>query len=201
MKPFSLLALVALLSTSLNAFAGSQLLDTEKFRNCGNGEIELRKADNGDLAINIKDNDYCTNLRFYDRSSGRTIKTYDIKGSSYTLSKDQRAALSSDCQVGIDLSGRYGADRYYITLGWWCEASHARPSKPASNKSYQLSNNSNCKLMVSGQFSGQLVDDSFCQGARSKNDIISYEVSNKGNCKLMINGNYSNQNVADHFCR
>ena len=107
--------------------------------------------------------------------------------------------IGSDCQVGIDLSSGTGMDRFYVTLGWWCESRNQHVVKKSAN-SYQLSNKGNCKLMIHGEYSNQNVDSRFCQGANDKNDVVSYELSNKGNCKLMINGEYSNQNVEGRFC-
>ena len=177
---------------------------------CG-GAIELHEERNGDINIQIKDSRSCSNIRFYDYATGRTLDSYKIPSNgwdfngSFTLNKDEhRPSLSRNCRLGIDVyGGLWTQDSFNIVLNW-CRANNHRPNnrKKVANGSYsyQLSNKSNCKLMVNGRYSNQNVSDSFCQGARSKRDVVTYEYSRKNNCKLMVNGQYSNQNVSDRFC-
>lgn len=196
MFQFSKLAVAVLMLTSSAAFANSDRLDVKPLRDCG-GSVELREADNGDLAIKLVnlDTSRCDRLVFTDVSSRREIKAYDIRGTSYTLSKSMIESLSDDCRVNFRISGRYRSDSFDIVTR--CR----RAANPSGERSYQLSNAGNCKLMINGQYSNQNVAAVFCQGAQSTRDIINYEVSNRGNCKLMINGQYSNRNVDDAFCR
>ena len=199
MKLMTILGLAAFLF-SFQASADSQYLDSARMYSCG-GAVELRKASNGDLAIKFEDlnTNRCWKLRFYDYSSGRTIQTYDIRGTSYTLSRDQRAHLSSDCKVGFTVSG-YTQENFTITLGWWgCMGGQQPGGGSSSRYSFQYSNAGNCKLLINGVYSNRNVDTEFCSGAHGK-DIVSYAYSNKHNCKRMINGQYSGQNVSDYYC-
>lgn len=185
------------LFASLNVFADSRFLDSKRMSDCG-GRVELRQSENGDLALQFDglNTRRCDTLRFYDVSSGRTLKTYEIQGTSYTLSQTHREALSDDCRVGFTVSGRYAKDDFNVVLNW---CANRRVEHRASRQSYQLSNSGNCKLMENGEYSGRNVADGFCTGARG-NDVVTYELSNKGNCKRMINGNYTGQNVSPYFC-
>lgn len=199
MKLMSILSAMTLF-VAFNASADSQYLDSARMSRCG-GSVELRKADNGDLAIKFEglNTDRCWKLRFYDYTSGRTIKTYDIKGTSYTLSQDQRQHLSSDCKVGFSVSGQT-QDDFTITLGWWsCATGGGQTGGGSSAYSYQWSNSGNCKVLVNGVYANRNASDSFCQGAQGK-EVVSYEYSAKRNCKLMINGQYANKNVDNYFC-
>jgi hypothetical protein len=197
----SAIATLALL-LSANAYAESQYLDSQSMSQCG-GTVELRRADNDDLALKFTglNTSRCDTLRFYDADTGRTLKTYEIHGNSFTLSRSQRAALSNDCRVGFNVSGRHAVDHFEVTLGWWCELNHPTdPMPPTMTQAFQLSNSGNCKLMVNGSYSGRNVSGEYCAGASSRNDIVTYEFSHAGNCKRMINGSYSGQNVAEYMC-
>ncbi len=183
--------------------AESEQLGRPVYLNNCQGKITLNQADNNALSIQLEgvNTSRCSQLTVSDSSSKRVIKSYDIKGTSYTLSKEMLKDLSQDCQVDFRIHSQYGssADRFIVYIPW------CRPSSQSSNsgsglKSYQLSNNGNCKLMLNGNYSGSNVDSSYCSGARG-NDVVSYEWSNKNNCKRMINGDYSNQNVSDKYCR
>ncbi len=197
-------AAAAVLLTTVNVFAGSRFLDRDPLRTCG-GHVELSEAANGDLALkfeNLNTNN-CDTLRFYDVTSGRTLQTYDIRGTSYTLSKSQRSALSSDCRVGFTVSGYRGNDDFNVTLGWWCEVfggGQTGGHNGGSNQSFQLSGAGNCKLLINGVYANRNVSDVFCGPARNRSDVVSYEFSRNNNCKVMINGSYANQNVSDYFC-
>lgn len=194
---FGLLVLLV----SMNSFADSRYLDSRYMSDCG-GTVELRESDNGDLALKFTGLDTwkCDRLRFYDVTSGRTLTTYDINGTSYTLSKSHRSSLSDDCRVGFTVSGSYRRDDFNVVLNW-CSSSRGGGNNGGRYNvySYQLSRAGNCKLLVGGTYSGRNVSDVYCTGA-SGDDVISYEVSNAGNCKRMINGRYSGQNVSDFLC-
>lgn len=197
----SLLVAVAGLNTAL---AGSKFVDDARLGSCSrsSGTIELREADNGSLSIQLRglDSNRCNKLRFYDYYSKRTIKSYSIKGTNYTLSKAQAGELQKDCKLGIEVEGPRGYEAYSINL-WWC--SPAKSYRPAPSRggdySFQWSNNRNCKLMINGEYSNRNVSDRWCQAASGK-DVVSYEWSRKGNCKVMINGQYANRNVSDSYC-
>jgi len=200
MKKKKLMGFVVLFA-SLNAFADSIYLDREPMRDCG-GTVTLRESDNGDLALKFEGlrTDRCNNLRFYDVSSGATLKVYSIQGTSYTLSKEQRESLNSDCRLGFTVSGSFRTDKFHVVLNR-CRVQRPQPLPLPSrnNQSFQLSNKGNCKLLINGTFSNRIVDDKYCTGARG-DDVVSYEFSNNNNCKRMINGQYSNVNVADSYC-
>lgn len=188
------------LATASVGYAESDKLNSRALDRCGGSgsKIELRESDNGDLHVNLIGN-RCSTLRIYDRSNGRNIKTYDIKGSNFTLSNKMLMELGKDCEIGVDLTGPLGGDHYKIVHNG-CLAARASHAAPApSPYSFQLSKNGNCKLMVHGAYANKLVPQSFCQGAVGK-DIVSYEASHNGNCKLMINGVYANRNVGDYYC-
>lgn len=201
MNIFAKLLGVVALFASVQSFADSRIGDIDRMYQCG-GVVILSSAANGDLALKFEGRgNQCNHLRFFDVTSGRTLKSYQIQGSSYTLSKSMRDSLSSDCRVGFTVSGPYARDTFNVVLPWCSSYPQPRPRpQPAHGYSYQLSNAGNCKLMKYGQYANLNVEDAFCAGARSKNDVISYEFSNAGNCKRMINGSYSNVNVAQRFC-
>ncbi len=199
-----LLSTLGLLSclVAFTASAESIYLDSEPMRACG-GSIQLREAGNGDLSIKLNGDQSlaCNTLKFVDVSSGRTIKSYEIKGSSYTLSKSQSESLSDDCKLGIKIGSSYGPvyEQFEIVLGW-CSSRHSQPSYSNSGFSFQKSHAGNCKLMVNGQYQNKNVSDAYCQYAEGS-ETVSYEYSNKGNCKVMIDGKYDNQNVSEAFCQ
>ena len=202
MKLMTILSAMTLF-VAINASADSQYLDSKALYTCG-GSVELRKAANGDLAIKIENlrSSACSVLKFYDVTSGRTIKAYDLNGTSYTLSKAQEASLSSDCRLGFTIGNGFQAyENFNIIMSWWsCYAGGGSTGSGSSSRySYQWSNNGNCKVLVNGVYANRNASDSFCSGIQGK-QVASYEFSNKGNCKLMIDGQYSNQNVSDYFC-
>lgn len=176
--------------------ASSEQLGRPVYLNYCNGRITLNEAPNGDLSVQIEKG-RCNALVVTDHTSGKVIKEYSIQGSSYTLSKNMLSALGSDCRVNFQVHDGRSSDRFFVYIP------SCRPAGGGAvngKKSYQLSGKRNCKLMVNGAYSGQNVDDSYCQGANDQSDVVSYEYSSKRNCKLMINGDYSNKNVDDHFC-
>ncbi|MBL7545968.1 MAG: hypothetical protein JNL11_19270 [Bdellovibrionaceae bacterium] len=207
-----LVSLVSLLAgMAVPALADSQFLDRERLNTCG-GSVELRRADNGDLALQLEriDKSYCPTLRFVDASSGRVIKSYRIEGSSYTLSQSQRAALSSDCSVEFQLLTRNGrvVERKAIVLGWWCSAQRptqpdpiSRPGKRNNPYSYDISANENCKLNINGRYAQENVSKRFCEPLNGRrHSVVSYEWSSSERCKVMIDGRYTNRNVSDYYC-
>lgn len=202
MNLFAKLLGAAALLVSFSASADSQINDVERMYRCG-GVVILSEAANGDLALKFEGRgSQCNQLRFYDVTSGRTLKSYVIQGSSYTLSKTMRDSLSSDCRVGFQVYGPYTSDTFTVNLlnRWNCGWQRPQPQpQPSTGIGFQLSNAGNCKLMRYGQYQNRNVEISFCQTARG-NDIISYEYSNANNCKLMRNGQFSNQLVSQRFC-
>jgi len=165
-----------ILAASFSASADSMYLDSERMYSCG-GSIQLREAYNGDLALVLRGNQ-CSHLRFYDVTSGRTIKEYYVQGTSFTLSNSMLRSLSSDCRLGLTLSGG-GRERFEVVSGW-CRrnlftAPVPRYDYDRHNRSdrydrydrgprvtYEWSSKGNCKKMINGQFSGDLVPKSFC---------------------------------------
>lgn len=196
MLVISLMSMIA-----VSALAESRYLDSERLRGCG-GQVELRQADNGDLALKFEGNlnrGNCQSLRFVDSSSGYVIKTYQFQGSSYTLSQSQKAHLSQDCRVEFQLlnGAGYVVDRKAVVLNW-CAPAYVQ--KQNSIYSYALSGKGNCKLMIGNRLE-KLVSDAFCSPLRGdKNSSVSYQWSNKNNCKVMINGLYSGDNTQDFYC-
>lgn len=187
-----------------NVAESMQLGRPVRLYNCG-GQITLNQADNGDLAVKLEDvnTNTCSRLVVTDHTSGRIIREYDIRGSSYTLSNSMLSDLSDDCQVDFQVShpSGYRSDRF-IVYYTRCVPHASRPNQqaPRGTVGYQLSRNHNCKLMINGAYSGRNVDNTFCEGAHG-DDIVSYEFSRNGNCKRMINGDYSNVNVNRTFCQ
>ncbi|OYZ12821.1 MAG: hypothetical protein B7Y39_18745 [Bdellovibrio sp. 28-41-41] len=197
--------LVSLLSLlAINAFADSQYLDSANLTGCG-GRVELRYAENGDLALKFTDGfsaSRCPNLRFVDASSNKLIKEYDVKGTSYTLSQKMRESLSSDCRLKAQFDNGLYTTQYIVVKLNWC-APQQVAQKPANPYSYELSGKSNCKLMINGNYSNKNVDDSFCAILNGNKDAsVRYEWSNKNNCKIMINDQFQQQMpfAADYFC-
>ncbi len=182
--------------------ASSEQLGRPVYLNYCGGKITLNEAGNGDLSIQLEgvNTNRCGQLTVSDNSSRRTIKSYDIQGTSYTLSKKMLESLSDDCQVNFRIHSSYNSDGFIVYIPW-CRPNSGGGSSHNGIVSYQLSNNDNCKLMINGNYSGKNVGNDYCQGAERKSDIISYEWSQKKNCKLMINGDYANRNVADKYCR
>jgi hypothetical protein len=197
------LSLVTLMSAS--AFGESQLLDAAALRGCG-GKVELREAANGDLALKFMDNGYskfseakCPNLRFVDASSNRTIKEYDVRGSSYTLSNKMRDSLSSDCTLKVQFDNGAYTTQYITVKLTRCSAQ--QPSYPKNPYSYELSGRGNCKLMVNSAYANKNVEDVYCQPARGdKNTSVRYEYSRSGNCKIMLNDRFSEALADGYFC-
>lgn len=194
----ALLTVITLLASSV--FAESQYLDKLNLYKCG-GKVELRKVDNGDLALQFEGqiNRYqCSDLRFVDASSGKVIKSYDFKGSNYTLSENQRDSLSTDCKVKVELYNNYSVqETFEVTLGWLCVVNKIFKTNPYS---YDVSEKGNCKLNVYGKYS-KLVNDAFCAPIKGDKDaVVKYEYSQKGNCKVMVNGQYANKNVDEYYC-
>ncbi len=214
---YSIRGLVAALALTL-AFAGCATAPKESDRQpasseqlgrpvtlsqCG-GHIELRQADNGDLAIKLENvnTQRCPNFRVSDNTSGREIKSYELERSfntkaSYTLSKKMLSSLGTDCRVDFKISGSWNADGFFVYLTNCYDPGSGKKSN--SDLSYELSNSRNCKLMKNGQYTEVNVGDEFCSGAM-KGDRIEYEWSNSGNCKRMKNDQYTNENVGDRFC-
>ncbi len=195
-----LLSLLSLLA--VNAFAESQLLSQPDLIGCG-GKVELRLAENGDLALKFAssqsnyngsqfDTNRCTFLRFVDHSSRSLIKEYAIKGTSYTLSTKMRESLGEDCKLDVLLDN--GAVTTQTILVYIPGCRPAAKVWPKSPYSYQLSGNGNCKLMKDGVFTENLAKDEYCAvlGGQKKVDV-KYEYSNSGNCKIMINGVFQQQ--------
>ncbi|MEQ1877489.1 MAG: hypothetical protein ABL958_12655 [Bdellovibrionia bacterium] len=204
MKLFAKLVGVFALLASFNASADSLFQDGEILHQCG-GVVQLRKSDNGDLAVKLinVNLERCNELTFWDVTSGKQVKTYPIPSntSAFTLSQEMRSSLSGDCALtfavrGGEPNGRWNQDTFNIIpsrLGW-CSPSPVKPK--VSNLSYQLSNNGNCKVMVNGDFSNRFAPSpEFCQNGIYSKSVISYEYSNKGNCKIMVDGKYSNENT------
>jgi hypothetical protein len=195
------LSLVSLFA--VNAFAESALLDADALRSCG-GRVELRYAENGDLALKFTGafNKYkCPNLRFLDASSGRVLKEYDVNGTSYTLSQKMRDSLSADCRLKAQFDNGYYTTQFIVVKLNWCVPVNAQPSYPKSPYSYELSGSNNCKLMKYGQYTNQNVEDFYCAilGGKKKTQVA-YEFSNSGNCKIMINGVFQQHlGFADKF--
>ncbi|MBX9766579.1 MAG: hypothetical protein K2X47_04850 [Bdellovibrionales bacterium] len=194
------LALVIASAVSAGAVADSVVLDRENLYNCG-GTIDLRQAYNGDLSLKINNLDTwaCQTLRVYDYSSGRTLNSYNInsRDASYTLSKAQLSSLSSDCALGLEISGSRRSDRKRVTLPN-CRRGPSYP--PYGRITYEWSNKHNCKKMIDGQFSGELVPDYFCYARPNPIPRVTYEWSNAGNCKKMINGVFSGELVSKLYC-
>lgn len=187
---FFLISLLSLMA--LNAFAESALLDSANLHGCG-GRVELRYAANGDLALKFVDNsysrfnaNYCNGLQFIDASSGRVIKEYDVKGTSYTLSQKMRDSLSSDCRLTANFNNGYRVTQgITVTLNW---CAPVQPSYPRNPYSYELSKQGNCKLMINGVYSNVNVTDGSCNILRGDKSLsVRYEYSRAGHCKIMIN--------------
>ncbi len=198
-------ALSSVLSLFFSVQAFARPIDSETMYSCG-GRIELNLAGNGDLSIQLENMTMwrCNSLRFSDYTSGRVLKSYDVltSTSSFTLSRQQRDSLSSDCRLSVEVWGWFGAERFTIEVPEWCSSSTGKPStgKPSTGYSYQWSASHNCKVMKFGVYTNENTRDIYCQGATTRNDVVTYEFSNKGNCKLMVNGQYTNFNVEDYFC-
>jgi hypothetical protein len=210
---------LSLLLGSISAFAQSNVqLDYPVYLNDCRGSITLNQAADGDLSIQLRnvDTDRCPFLTMNDASSGRLIKTYEIQGTSYTLSKQMLASLSQDCRLNFNVSGSFWSSDNFVVYIPWCvpQGNYGRSEYPHSSEyprssdysrvTYEWSNNGNCKKMVNGSYSGENVSESLCSGVRPRGDYgprISYEWSNKHNCKKMINGAYSGENVSDFYCR
>jgi hypothetical protein len=199
MKSFYSLVGAVVLFASIHASAiTAEIARPVYLRNCGfSAHVELREAQNGAYSLQLVDlNPSCYNLRFFDVSSGRTLKSYPINGTNYTLSKADRESLSEDCALGVSIAGSGVEITYYIQ--------NCRPVRPAMVASgdmgitYELSGNNNCKLMVRGVYKQPNVSVSFCAGAR-KGDVTTFGYTVFGNCKRMING-LTIENVSDYFC-
>lgn len=192
-------ALVIASAISASALANSTVLDRESLSNCG-GTLDLRQSYNGDLSLKINNLDTwaCQTLRIYDFSSGRTLNTYNIPGrdASFTLSKAQISSLSSDCSLGLEISGSRRSDRKRVTLS----GCRPGPSYPSGRITYEWSRKQNCKKMVDGVFSGELVPDYFCYARPNPVPRVTYEWSNNGNCKKMVNGIFSGELVSKLYC-
>jgi hypothetical protein len=217
---FSKVLGVLALLVSTTALSYSSFLDREPLAGCRPSysyqptTVDLRAA-NGTLNLVFRNLDVnkCGTLRVFDASSGRTIRTYDVRSAgsnpSYTISREQMGHLSSDCSLGFTLSGGYYPETRYVTLGW-CAPVYSYPTYPTypsyDRVTYEWSREGNCKKMINGQYSGQNVSDSYC-GYRQPSypsyprSNVTYEWSNKGHCKKMINGQYSGENVAEYNCR
>jgi hypothetical protein len=198
---FSKFLAVALLFVSVSAFAqrSEQLGRPVYLHSCG-GSVTLNEANNGDLSIQLHNvNTYrCPRLEVRDASSGRMIRSYEIQGTSYTLSRQMLSSLNSDCRLNFSIEGGAWREDGFTVYIPWC-SSHGGGW---GRVTYEWSNNGNCKKMIDGQYSGQNVADYYCAGLPGGNhQRITYEWSNAGNCKKMITGQYSGQNVADHYCR
>lgn len=197
--------LSALLLVGISSFADSAYLDSAPMYTCG-GTIQLRESDNGDLNVVFKgfqNRTYCTDLKFVDVSSGRTIKSYKFEGTSYTLSNSQEYSLGTDCRLGVQLTNQYAGtlEKFEIVLGYCKRSSSSHSSQQSSRFSFDISGSGNCKLNIDGQYANKLVDDVYCAPLNGQKKVyVSYEFSNKGNCKIMINGSYSNQNTSDSLC-
>lgn len=199
-----LLSIVTMLSVS--ALAENRYIDSADLHGCG-GRVVLGEAPNGDLSLKFENRpysafnpSYCNGLQFVDVSSGRVIKEYQVKGTSYTLSKSMMSSLSSDCRVAAYFNNGYNVtQRITVSLNWCRPVS--QPSHTRNPYSFQLSGSDNCKLMINGQYSNRNVSDDFCGPLTSRRDVVTYEWSKNDNCKIMINGNYTNQNTADKYCR
>lgn len=202
--------LISLLSfMAVNAVADSYYMDSERLYQCG-GEVELRQAANGDLALKFIGNvnkSYCSRVRFVDVTSRREIKSYNFEGSSYTLSKKMEQSLGSDCAVEFQLttSSGYVVEKKAVVLKWWAcylsRPSYSTPSYPSYGRTtYEWSNNDNCKIMINGQYSGNNTPEhqEYLCGSRPSRDVITYEWSNKGNCKIMVNGQYSGNKTSEY---
>lgn len=210
--------LMSLLSLfAVNAFAESYELDSRRLYSCG-GEVELRQAPSGDLALKFKgvNQRYCTKLKFVDVTSRRTIgKVYEFDGTSYTLSKKMENSLGSDCSVEFQLLNYNGsiAEKGRVKLSWWaCYVSPKPqptypspilvPSKKNSPFSYELSKQNNCKIMLNGQYTNKITDNaSVCSPLYGypKGSYLQYQWSKQDHCKIMINGQYI-RNTSDFYC-
>lgn len=208
--------LISLLSLfAANAFAASYYEDSARLDSCG-GRVELRQAGNGDLALKFVgvNQRYCTGLRFVDVSNNRTIKSYDFQGTSYTLSKKMEKELSKDCAVKYQITNYNGrvVESGRVALTWWSCYISPKPNyggggySSGGYRTYEWSNNGNCKIMINGVYSGNNTPQSqeYLCGQRPRRDVVTYEWSNKGNCKIMINGVYSGNNTPrsqEYLCR
>lgn len=207
---------LVLLVVSTSAFAQRTIqLDDPVYLNDCRGLVTLNKAFNGDLSIQLRglDTDRCDTLRVTDASSGRVIREYTIQGTSYTLSQDMLFSLSDDCRLNFSVSGGFWrSDSFTVYIPWCSSRSYPRypsPSYPRTGYvTYEWSNNGNCKKMIDGVFSGELVSDYYCPGRRPRHDNgrggygrVTYEWSNKHNCKKMVDGVFSGDLVPDYYCR
>ncbi len=205
-----LLSLLSLLA--VNAFAESRLLSQPDLTGCG-GKVELRLADNGDLALKFAssqsnyngsqfDKNRCTYLRFVDHSSRSLIKEYAIKGTSYTLSSKMRESLGEDCQLDVLLdNGAVTTQTIKVYIPGCRPVAKVWPKSPYS---YELSGKNNCKLMENGVFTNNLAKDDYCAILSGKKNVsVKYEYSNSGNCKIMFNGVFQQQLPFAHasFCQ
>lgn len=209
---FSKMIAVAMLFVSTSAFAYTIQLDRAVSLNDCGGYVTLNESSNGDLSIQFRglDTYRCDTLRVTDASSGRLIRQYDIQGSSYTLSREMLYSLSDDCRLNFTVRGSYWTSDSFTVYIPWCSRSSRIPEYPRTGYiSYEWSNNGNCKKMVNGEFSGELVADYHCSSlprrdrdnGNRRRGYVTYEWSNKHNCKKMIDGEFSGEIVADYLCR
>lgn len=203
--------LIALGASSAFAQRSAQLGYPVYLNDCG-GYITLNQSYNGDLSVQLSgvNTARCYNLKVSDASSGRTIKSYRIEGTSYTLSKSMLSALGQDCRVNFDIGGGYWSNDRFSVVVPFCSPTPSYPTPyptpyPSGRITYEWSNAGNCKKMVDGVYSGQNVSDYYCRnipggGNGGHHGRITYEWSNAGNCKKMIDGVYSGQNVSKFYC-
>ena len=203
------MVLLSLLSfLAVNAFAESQLLSQPDLIGCG-GKVELRLAENGDLALKFAssqsnyngsqfDTNRCTFLRFVDHSSRSLIKEYAIKGTSYTLSTKMRESLGEDCKLDVLLDNGAVTTQTILVYIPGCRPQKSYQANPYS---YELSKSGNCKLMVSGAYSNKNVEDAYCAPLAGRKDLsVRYEYSNSGLCKTMINDQFLGSHADGFYC-
>lgn len=213
---FAKLIALSLLMITTSAFAQrSEQLGRRVYLNDCGGYVTLNESSNGDLSIQLHNVDTyrCYRFEVSDASSGRVIRSYNIQGTSYTLSREMLRSLSTDCRLNFEIGGRSWSNDSFFVYVPWCSrgpgGGYWDPGFGYGRITYEWSNAGNCKKMIDGVFSGQLVDDSYCGGRGGRGGSwdpgfgygrITYEWSNAGNCKKMIDGVFSGQLVDDSYC-
>lgn len=199
--------LVSLITmVAVSAFAESKFLDRADLTGCG-GDVELRLAENGDVALKFgpsQTNRYgrdfrpasCPNLRFVDASSGKLIKEYPVKGTSYTLSKKMTESLETDCRLKVKFDNGAVTTQHILVYIPGCRPVQQAKVYPKNPYSYSISGNGNCKIYKNNVYTNQNTkpgDGSCTALSGQKNVFVRYEYSGAGHCKVMINNVFQQQ--------